>query len=199
MVCTRPDIASTDVGMLDGFDHGLQTYVQVFVDFDYVMGRSITRYGFMILGCAGSLKANLQHMEDLSTTEAGYITFTEAWKKKMWLKGLLTESRYELRLENKDFREEDKERIIVHGLPKKLRDPSNFTFPVRVNGNTQAKATGEVRNMRLGRPFFRTCGALIDMGRGTMTIDDRVIKHTYYPKPRVKVPLNNLDMDEDED
>nr|GEX18502.1 zinc finger, CCHC-type [Tanacetum cinerariifolium] len=59
MVCTRPAIASTDVG---------------------------------------SLKANLQHMEALSTTEAGYMTFTEAWKKKMWLKGLLTESRYELRL-----------------------------------------------------------------------------------------------------
>nr|GEW00151.1 cysteine-rich receptor-like protein kinase 20 [Tanacetum cinerariifolium] len=74
MVCTRPDIASTDVG------------------------RSITRYGFMILGCAGSLKANLQDMKALSTTEAGYMTFTEAWKKKMWLKGLLTESRYELRL-----------------------------------------------------------------------------------------------------
>nr|GEZ28820.1 hypothetical protein [Tanacetum cinerariifolium] len=46
----------------------------------------------------GSLKANLQHMKALSTTEAGYITFTEAWKKKIWLKGLLTESRYELRL-----------------------------------------------------------------------------------------------------
>ncbi|GKA55084.1 hypothetical protein Tco_0754033 [Tanacetum coccineum] len=46
----------------------------------------------------GSLKANLQHMEALSTTEAGYMTFTEAWKKEIWLKGLLTESRYELRL-----------------------------------------------------------------------------------------------------
>nr|GEX31761.1 putative reverse transcriptase domain-containing protein [Tanacetum cinerariifolium]GEX98803.1 putative reverse transcriptase domain-containing protein [Tanacetum cinerariifolium] len=98
MVCTRPDIASIDVGMLDGFDRRLQTYVQVFVDFDYAMGRSITRYGFMIMGCAGSLKANLQHMEALSTTKAGYMTFTQAWKKKIWLKGLLTESRYELRL-----------------------------------------------------------------------------------------------------
>ncbi|GKB47566.1 hypothetical protein Tco_0898319, partial [Tanacetum coccineum] len=46
----------------------------------------------------GSLKANLQHMEALSTTEAGYMMFTEAWKKEIWLKGLLTESRYELRL-----------------------------------------------------------------------------------------------------
>nr|GFC45339.1 zinc finger, CCHC-type [Tanacetum cinerariifolium] len=59
MVCTRLDIASVDVGMLDKFDHGLQTDVQVFVDFDYAMGRSITImsrsitvYGLMILGCA---------------------------------------------------------------------------------------------------------------------------------------------------
>lgn len=29
MVCTRPDIASVDVGMLDRFDRGLQTNVQV--------------------------------------------------------------------------------------------------------------------------------------------------------------------------
>ncbi|GKC87178.1 hypothetical protein Tco_1147827, partial [Tanacetum coccineum] len=73
MVCTRLDIGSADVGMLDKFDHGLQTDVQVFVDFDYAMRRSIT-------------------------IMAGYMTFTEAWKKEIWLKGLLTESRYELRL-----------------------------------------------------------------------------------------------------
>ncbi|GJW40889.1 zinc finger, CCHC-type containing protein [Tanacetum coccineum] len=53
MVCTRLDIASADVGMLNKFDLGLQTDVHVFVDFDYAMGRSITRYGFMIQGCAG--------------------------------------------------------------------------------------------------------------------------------------------------
>ncbi|GJU76138.1 hypothetical protein Tco_1273208 [Tanacetum coccineum] len=46
----------------------------------------------------GSLKANLQHMKALSTTEAGYVTFTEARKKETWLKGLLKESGYELRL-----------------------------------------------------------------------------------------------------
>nr|GEX26611.1 zinc finger, CCHC-type [Tanacetum cinerariifolium] len=104
-VYTRPDIASAGVDMLYGFDRGLQTNVQVFVDFDYAMGRSITvmsrsitGYRLMILGCARSLKANLQHMEALSTTGARYVTFTEAWKKEIWLKGLLTESRCELRL-----------------------------------------------------------------------------------------------------
>ncbi|GJS05639.1 protein kinase, ATP binding site-containing protein [Tanacetum coccineum] len=77
MVCTRLDIASADVIMLDKFDRGLQTNVQVFVDFDYAMGRSITA---------------------LSTTKTGYMTFTEVWKKEIWLKGLLIESGYELRL-----------------------------------------------------------------------------------------------------
>ncbi|GKE74351.1 hypothetical protein Tco_1536392, partial [Tanacetum coccineum] len=55
-------------------------------------------YGLMIRGCTGSLKANLQYMEAMSTTEAGYMTLTEAWKKEIWLKGLLTKSEYDLRL-----------------------------------------------------------------------------------------------------
>ncbi|GKD51964.1 hypothetical protein Tco_1280940 [Tanacetum coccineum] len=105
VVCTRPDIASAGVDMLDVFDRGLQKNVQVFMNFDYTTGRSITvmirsitGHGLMILGCAGSLKANLQHIEALTTTEARYMTFTEAKKKEIWLKGLLTESGYELRL-----------------------------------------------------------------------------------------------------
>jgi hypothetical protein len=55
VVCTRPDITSVDVAMLDGFDDGLQADVHAFLDSDYalgrlitVIGRSITRYGFMI-------------------------------------------------------------------------------------------------------------------------------------------------------
>nr|GEU74620.1 zinc finger, CCHC-type [Tanacetum cinerariifolium] len=103
VVCTRPDIASAGVDMFDGFYRGLQTYAYVFVDFDYVMGRSITVmsrsitwYGLMILGCAESLKANLQHIKALSTTEATYMMFAEARKKEIWLKGLLTESGYDL-------------------------------------------------------------------------------------------------------
>ncbi|GJW95354.1 hypothetical protein Tco_0175026 [Tanacetum coccineum] len=96
---------NTDVGMLDGFDRGLQTDVQVFVDFDYamgrsitLMGRSITGYGSMIQGCTGSWKAYVQHIEALSTTEAAYMTFTEAAKEAIWLKGLAIESRFELKI-----------------------------------------------------------------------------------------------------
>ncbi|GKC72962.1 hypothetical protein Tco_1118845 [Tanacetum coccineum] len=66
MVCTRLDITSANVGMLDKFDRGLQTDIQVFVDFDYAM--------------------------------VAYMTLTGAWKKEIWLKGLLAESGYELSL-----------------------------------------------------------------------------------------------------
>ncbi|GJR61060.1 putative ribonuclease H-like domain-containing protein [Tanacetum coccineum] len=170
------------------------------------------------------------------------------------------------RLENKDHSEEDRERILEKGLPKKQCNPGNFVLPVCANGtihldaladteasisvlpyllyknlglgnprpyhsnltmadNTQAKAMGKVRNVRiqigyqaylanflvldipvdkelpllLGQPFLRTCGAMIDMGRGSMTIDDDVIKHTYYPKPRAKVYLDKFEINEEED
>ncbi|GKE67692.1 hypothetical protein Tco_1521853, partial [Tanacetum coccineum] len=73
MVCTRLDIASEDVGMLDKFDHGLQTNIQVFVDFDYAMGRS-------------------------NTVMAGYMTLTEAAKEAIGLKGLAIESGFELKI-----------------------------------------------------------------------------------------------------
>ncbi|GKG22313.1 hypothetical protein Tco_0387616 [Tanacetum coccineum] len=37
------------------------------------------------------------------------------------------------------------------------------------------------------------------MGHGIMTIDDGVIKHTYYPQPRVEAYLESFKIDEDED
>ncbi|GJR03927.1 zinc finger, CCHC-type containing protein [Tanacetum coccineum] len=70
MVCTRLDIASTDVGMLDGFDRRLQTDLR---SYDAVHD------GFV-------------------TTEAGYMTLTKAAKEAIWLKGLVIESRFELKI-----------------------------------------------------------------------------------------------------
>nr|GFC34040.1 hypothetical protein [Tanacetum cinerariifolium]GFC34126.1 hypothetical protein [Tanacetum cinerariifolium] len=93
-----------------------------------------------------------------------------------------------------------------------LSNPRPYHSNLTMAHNTQAKEMGEVRNVRiqigyqayladflvldipvdkelpllLGRPFLRTCGAMIDMGHETMTIGDGVIKHTYYPKSRVK-------------
>ncbi|PWA46693.1 hypothetical protein CTI12_AA506050 [Artemisia annua] len=96
VVCTRPDIASADVGMLDRFDRGLQMDVHALVDSDYIMGRSMTMYGFMIQECAVSWEAMLRHMMALLTTKAEYTTLAGELKEDTWLKGLSTELGFEL-------------------------------------------------------------------------------------------------------
>nr|GEW44035.1 hypothetical protein [Tanacetum cinerariifolium] len=91
--------------------------------------------------------------------------------------------------------------------------------------NTQAKAMGEVKNVRiqigyqayfidflildipvdkelpllLGRLFLRTYGAVIDMGYGTLCIDDGVIRHTCFPKPRAMTYLDNFVQEKEDD
>nr|GEW21077.1 hypothetical protein [Tanacetum cinerariifolium] len=128
------------------------------------------------------------------------------------------------RLENKEFGDKEKSRLMEHGLPKKLCDPANFVLPVHVNGTTQMNTGASVsvlpyalyKNLGLSdpRPYHsnltmvdntqakameETCGAIIDMGHGTMTIDDGVTRHTYFPKPRAKAYSGNFEVDEDED
>ncbi|GKD71747.1 retrovirus-related pol polyprotein from transposon TNT 1-94, partial [Tanacetum coccineum] len=101
MVCTRPDIAYADVGLVYGRDQGKHVDVDGFVDADYAKdpdkGRSITGYVFMVHGCVVSWKATLQHVVALSTTEAEYMALTEAVKESIWLKGLLIELGVNLR------------------------------------------------------------------------------------------------------
>ncbi|GJS86159.1 hypothetical protein Tco_0752700 [Tanacetum coccineum] len=71
------DVEKDDAGMLDKFDRGLLTNVQVFMDFDYTMGRSITIMGRSI---------------------TRYMTLTKAAKEAIWLKGLAIESGFELKI-----------------------------------------------------------------------------------------------------
>nr|GEW10994.1 hypothetical protein [Tanacetum cinerariifolium] len=146
------------------------------------------------------------------------------------------------RLNKKEFSKKDKVGIIEHGLLKKMCDLRNYVLPVKINDlgltdhcpyqtnltladNTQAKAMGEVKNVRiqigyqaymvdllildipvdpelpllLERPFLRTCEAIIDMGRGTLCIDDRVIHHTYFPKTRSKSYIEAFEMEGEDD
>ncbi|GJU73996.1 retrovirus-related pol polyprotein from transposon TNT 1-94 [Tanacetum coccineum] len=91
--------------------------------------------------------------------------------------------------------------------------------------DTRASAMGEVKNVRiqigyqayvvdllildipvdlellllLGRPFLRTCGAIIDMGIGMLCINDGVIRHTYFPKPRSKSYVKAFEMEGEDD
>ncbi|GKE23464.1 hypothetical protein Tco_1434976 [Tanacetum coccineum] len=123
------------------------------------------------------------------------------------------------RLSSEEYDKEEKMRIVEHGLPKKMCDLVNFVLPDRVNGTVKMSALADTRAsvaylvdflvldipvdkelpLLLGHPFLRTCGAVIDIRRGTLSIDDGVIRHTYFPKPRGKAYLDNFELDEEDD
>ncbi|GJW08872.1 retrotransposon protein, putative, ty1-copia subclass [Tanacetum coccineum] len=80
MVCMKPDIAyagTANVGLVYGTNRGNCVDVTVH-------------------GCVVSWKATLQHVVALLTTEAEYMTLTEAVKEAIWLRGLLEELGVEL-------------------------------------------------------------------------------------------------------
>ncbi|GJS81129.1 pentatricopeptide repeat-containing protein [Tanacetum coccineum] len=130
------------------------------------------------------------------------------------------------RLSSDDYGEEAKMRIMEHGLPKKMCDLVDFVLPMKVNETDEMSAlvdTGECvsvlpfclfRNLGLGdpKPYNSyltmvdntqtkaiTCGVVIDMGCGTLCLDDGVIRHTYFPKPRAKAYLDNFAREEEDD
>ncbi|GJU80469.1 putative reverse transcriptase domain-containing protein [Tanacetum coccineum] len=159
---------------------------------------------------------DLEESKPIMEVLENYMTYRKKWDEIMMGRA---------RLDNKEFCEEDKTRIVEHGLPKKMCDPRNFVLPVCVNGTIQMNALADTRAsvsvlpfalyknlglmldipvdkelpLLLGRQFLRTCGAVIDMGRGTMSIDDGVIRRTYFSKPRAKAYLENFEVDEEED
>nr|GEY57366.1 hypothetical protein [Tanacetum cinerariifolium] len=117
--------------------------------------------------------------------------------------------------------------VLTYSLYKALGlvDLRPYQTNLTMADNTQAKAMGEVINVRiqigyqayvvdllvldilvdpqlpllLGGPFLRTCSDIIDMGRGTLCIDDRVILHTYFPKPRSKSYVETFEMEGEDD
>ncbi|GJW95429.1 hypothetical protein Tco_0175101 [Tanacetum coccineum] len=76
-VCTRPDIASADVGMLDGFDRGLQTDRFLWILTTSWENRSLSW---------------------IDQSQAGYMTLTKAAKEAIGLKGLAIDSGFELKI-----------------------------------------------------------------------------------------------------
>nr|GEW77193.1 hypothetical protein [Tanacetum cinerariifolium] len=117
--------------------------------------------------------------------------------------------------------------VLPYSLYKDLGlgDPRPYETNLIMANNNQAKAMGEVKNVRiqiryqayvvdllvldipvdpelpllLGRPLLRTCSAIIDMGRGTLYIDDGVIRHTYFPKLRSKSYVKTFKIEGEDD
>ncbi|GKD40617.1 hypothetical protein Tco_1260824 [Tanacetum coccineum] len=69
----------------------------------------------------------------------------------------------------------------------------------RLNSDDYDILVDKELTLLLGHPFWRTCGAVIDMGHGTLCIDDGVIRHTYFPKLRAKAYLDNFAQEEEDD
>nr|GEV74236.1 hypothetical protein [Tanacetum cinerariifolium] len=129
------------------------------------------------------------------------------------------------RLNKKEFSEEEKVGIIKLGLPKKMYDPRNYVLPVKINGVVEMVALVDTeasvsvlpyslyKDLGLGDPRpYRTNlimadnmqveamgEVVIDMGRGTLCIDDGVICHTYFPKPRTKSYVEAFEMEGEDD
>ncbi|GJY62108.1 zinc finger, CCHC-type containing protein [Tanacetum coccineum] len=82
-----------------------------------------------------------------------------------------------------------------------LEDPKPYNTPVDipVDKEQECQELDKELTLLLGCPFWRTCGAVIDMGRGTLCIDDGVIRHTYFPKLRAKAYLDNFAQEEEDD
>ncbi|XP_062093644.1 secreted RxLR effector protein 161-like [Humulus lupulus] len=86
---------SLNVGLVFNSEPLFGSEVVGYVDSDYAgcidTRRSLTGYVFTVQGGCVSWKANLQKVVALSSTEAEYMTATEAIKEAIWLKGLTKE------------------------------------------------------------------------------------------------------------
>ncbi|KAE8654393.1 hypothetical protein F3Y22_tig00117048pilonHSYRG00173 [Hibiscus syriacus] len=95
MVCTRPDITNA-VGAVSrlcfkGGDMILTGYVDADLAGNVDIRRSTTGYVYTLGGTAVSWVSQLQKIVALSTTEAEYVTVTEASKEMVWLQSFLEE------------------------------------------------------------------------------------------------------------
>ncbi|KAG8478826.1 hypothetical protein CXB51_028794 [Gossypium anomalum] len=97
MVCSRPDL-SYAVSAFRRTRDGIIGYVDADFAGDLDRRRSLTGYVFTIGGCAISWKATLQTTVALSTTEAEYMTITEACKGAIWLKGIFSKLNKDLQI-----------------------------------------------------------------------------------------------------
>ncbi|KAF3666694.1 hypothetical protein FXO37_10397 [Capsicum annuum] len=91
-------IGSLMYGMFGRNRDGAIGYVDSNFAGDLDKRRSLTGYVFTIGGCAISWKATLQTTVALSTTEAEYMSITEACKEVIWLTGLFGELSKDLQI-----------------------------------------------------------------------------------------------------
>nr|GEU46580.1 hypothetical protein [Tanacetum cinerariifolium] len=86
-------------------------------------------------------------------------------------------------------------------IGKERLNKKEFSKEDKINGFVKMVAlvdTGASIICKLRR-WEKTCGAIIDMGRGTLCIDDGVVHHTYFPKPQSKSYVEAFEMEGEDD
>ena len=90
---------ASDLSLVYTSNQSSHCKVQGYCDSDYAgdldKRRSLSGYVFTVGENTVSWKASLQHVVALSTTEAEYISLTEAVKEGLWLKGFMSELGYD--------------------------------------------------------------------------------------------------------
>ncbi|GJS79747.1 hypothetical protein Tco_0729628 [Tanacetum coccineum] len=172
------------------------------------MGKANSNKGYNInkLTPPPSLKQEEIPSTSILPPQPIYYPFTSKQREKMKEKKKLDEILMgKERLKKKDFSKEEKVDGCSSGYRSKcecfakdlgLGDPMPYQTNLTMADNTQAKVMGEVKNVRIQ---VRTCGDIIDMGRGTLCIDDGVIRHTYFPKPWYKSYVKTFKMEVEDD
>ena len=84
-----------NIGLVFDRKGGATSSIIDYVDSDYAGDldnrKSLLAYMFTLSGCTISWKSTLQSTIILSTTEAEYMTITEAIKEAIWLRGLVSD------------------------------------------------------------------------------------------------------------
>ncbi|GKE51609.1 hypothetical protein Tco_1486765 [Tanacetum coccineum] len=147
----------------------------------------------------------------LNSTNLYHFTITDIPSPNPKAKG--EHERGKERLNKKEFSEEDKVGIFEHGLPKKMCDPKNYVLLVKINGVVEMVALVDTEASVSVLPYslykdlepgdlrpYQTNLTMADRSKKcTLCIDDEVILHTYFPKPRSKSCVEDFEIEGEDD
>ncbi|GKB69963.1 hypothetical protein Tco_0931375, partial [Tanacetum coccineum] len=148
------DVKKNDVGMLDGFDRGSQKNVQVFVDFDYAMGRSINVMGRSI---TGSMNESICSRENTfgcncfgMKEERGSVSGWFSWSFNESQFTILLDLHRELRKKSEEHRVASEDALAAHLFTRIIIDSNLFSRALR---NKSANSTPKLAP----QPTSRQC------------------------------------------
>nr|GEX06871.1 hypothetical protein [Tanacetum cinerariifolium] len=159
------------------------------------MGKENRNKGYNIKKLTSPSSLRLEEIPPISTTPPQLIYHPLTEKKKEKMKEVL-DIKYKELEESKPILEVLENYVIY----KKKLDEILLGYQAYMVGLLILDISVDPElPLLLGRPFLRTREAIIDIGIRTLCIDDGVIRHTYFPKPRSKSYVEAFKMEGEDD